>query len=210
MRILVACEESQRVCAAFRSKGHEAFSCDIEPCSGGFPEWHICGDVLPLINGDCVFNTVDGRSHYVPGKWDMIIAFPPCTDLAVSGARHFKEKQKDGRQKKSIDFFMKFAHADCERIAIENPVGIMSSIYCKPNQIINPYLFGDPFKKRTCLWLKNLPELIPTNIVNPGSDFIYPNGKKYPLWMCCSSVDRAKIRSKTFPGIALAMAEQWG
>ena len=138
MKILVACEESQAVTKELRKLGHEAYSCDLLPCSGGHPEWHLQQDVIPLLKE----------------KWDMIIAFPPCTHLAVSGARHFEQKRKDGRQQQGIDFFMKFVNADCPRIAIENPIGIMSSIYRKPDQIIQPWMFGDKFTKSTCLWLK--------------------------------------------------------
>ena len=185
MRVLVACEESQAVCKAFREKGHEAYSCDIIPCSGGHPEWHLQQDVTPLLKG----------------KWDMIIAFPPCTDLAVSGARWFKEKQKDGRQQRSKEFFMMFANADCERIAIENPIGIMSSEYRKPDQIIQPWMFGHGETKATCLWLKGLPKLKPTDIVE---------GREQRIWRMAPSPDRAKMRSRTFSGIARAMAEQWG
>ena len=221
MKVLVACEESQAVTIELRKLGHETYSCDIIPCSGGHPEWHIMQDVVPMLNGNCGFDTVGGEEHngyidtrhYIDGKWDMIIAFPPCTDLAVSGARHFERKRADGTQQRSIDFFMKFANADCEKIAIENPVGIMSSKWRKPNQIINPFQFGDRFKKKTCLWLKGLPELISTDIVNPEEDFVYPNGKRYPQWMMDTlsktSIERAKARSKTFPGIAKAMAKQW-
>ena len=152
MRVLVACEESQAVTIELRRMGHEAYSCDIQECSGGHPEWHLQQDVIPLL----------------AEPWDMIIAFPPCTDLAVSGARHFAKKRADGRQQRSIEFFMRFANADCPRIAIENPIGIMSSHYRKPDQIIQPYWFGDHARKSTCLWLKGLPKLIPTNIVDPG------------------------------------------
>ena len=151
MRILVACEESQRVCVEFRKLGYEAYSCDIEPCSGGHLEWHIQADVLFLLNGNCIFKTMDSVEHRIYGKWDMIVAFPPCTHLAVSGARYFEEKRKDGRQQQGIDFFMKIVYADCEKIAIENPVGIMSSEYRKPDQIIQPYEFGHTERKRTCL-----------------------------------------------------------
>lgn len=201
MRVLVACEESQRVCIEFRRLGHEAYSCDIEPCSGGHEEWHIQDDVLPLLNGNCEFQTVDGAVHRIDGKWDMIIAFPPCTHLAVSGARYFKEKRKDGRQKQGIDFFMQFVNAECEKIAIENPVGIMSTEYRKPDQTIQPWQFGHGETKKTCLWLKGLPKLTPTNIVD---------GREQRIWKMAPGKDRAKERSKTFPGIAKAMAEQWG
>ena len=148
MKILVACEESQAVTIEMRRLGHEAYSCDIIECSGGHPEWHIMQDVLPLLNGKCTFQTADAHTHTIDGRWDMIIAFPPCTDLAVSGARHFKQKQEDGRQQRSIEFFLKFANAPCDRIAIENPVGIMSTHYRKPDQIINPWQFGHPETKK--------------------------------------------------------------
>ena len=221
MKVLVACEESQRVCTEFRKLGHEAYSCDIEPCSGGHPEWHIQDDVLPLLNGNCDFKTVNGDMHHLTGKWDMIIAFPPCTYLTVTGNRWFNvekygekaiQRQKD--RDAAIEFFLKFANADCERIAIENPIGVMSSEYQKPNQIIHPYMFGDPERKSTCLWLKNLPCLIPTNIVKPNI-IKYKNGKGTDSsWhvntMSLPPAERAKARSKTFLGIAKAMAEQLG
>ena len=200
MNVLVACEESQEVCKAFRKLGANAYSCDIIECSGGHPEWHIKQDVLPLLNGDCEFIANDGTKHYVAGEWDVIVAFPPCTDLAVSGARYFKEKRKDGRQQRSIEFFMKFVNAKCNHIAIENPIGIMSTYYRKPNQIIQPWQFGHGETKATCLWLKGLPLLNPTNIVE---------GREQKVWKMPPSKDRAKLRSKTYPGIAKAMAEQW-
>lgn len=184
MRILVACEESQAVTIELRRLGHEAYSCDIQDCSGGHPEWHIKGDALELLKM----------------KWDMIIAFPPCTHLAVSGARHFAKKQADGRQQQGIDFFMKFAKADCPKIAIENPIGIMSSVWRKPDQIIQPWQYGHGETKATCLFLKGLQKLVPTNIVE---------GREQRIWKMPPSEDRAKLRSKTFPGIARAMAEQW-
>ena len=219
MRILVACEESQNVTNELRKLGHEAYSCDIQMHSGSHDEWHICQDVLPLLNGFCKFKTVDGNYHEINSKWDMIIAFPPCTDLCVSGARHFAKKQADGRQQRSIDFFMKFVNADCDKIAIENPIGIMSTKYRKPDQIIQPWQFGDKYSKSTCLWLKNLPLLVPTKIVEKGEfiEFIDKNGKKKrqakwyyeALRNSKNAAERAKIRSKTFPGIANAMATQW-
>lgn len=153
MRVLVACEESQAVTKELRRLGHEAYSCDIQECSGGHPEWHLQQDVIPLL----------------AEPWDMIIAFPPCTDLAVSGARWFSEKRADGRQQRSVAFFMQFVNADCPRIAIENPIGIMSSEYRKPDQIIQPWQFGHGETKATCLWLKGIPKLIPTEIVGGGS-----------------------------------------
>ena len=221
MNVLVACEESQRVCIAFRERGHNAFSCDIEPCSGGHPEWHIMQDVIPLLNGRCGFKTMDGIDHLIDGKWDLIIAFPPCTYLTVTGNRWFnidrygeKAIQRHKDRKDAIDFFMTFANADCEKIAIENPVGIMSSEWRKPNQIINPWQFGDAFEKKTCLWLKGLPELKPTNIVEIPPRKRFDSGKSMPSWYAeawhLPKEERAKLRSKTFPGIAKAMAEQWG
>ena len=209
MRVLIACEESQRVCIAFREKGHEAYSCDILPCSGGHPEWHIQSDVVPLLNGDCTFATVGGDEVHIDGQWDLIIAHPPCTDLAVSGARWFPEKQKDYRQQKSCVFFMYFALAHCKRIVVENPVGIMSNCYRKPDQIVQPYMFGDPYEKTTCLWIKGLPKLHATQIVEPPPRQVVKSGKSLPRWY--SNCGNRKInRSKTFPGIAKAMAEQWG
>ena len=197
MKILVACEESQAVTKRLRVLGHEAYSCDIQECSGGHPEWHIFGDVVPEL-----------QKH-----WDMIIAFPPCTDLAVSGAAWFEQKRKDGRQQASIDFFMLFANANCERIAIENPVGIMSSQWRKPDQIIQPYWFGDEAQKTTCLWLKGLPKLEPTKMVGKGEFITHKSGKTKPKWFAdafkLSPSERRKVRSKTFDGIAQAMAEQW-
>jgi len=197
LRILVACEESQAVTRELYLRGHDAYSCDFLPCSGGRPDRHLQGDVTGLL------------SEY----WDIIIAFPPCTHLAVSGARHFDQKRKDGRQQQGIDFFMLFANANCEKIAIENPVGIMSSVWRKPNQVIQPYFFGDPFTKTTCLWLKNLPLLTPTNIVDKGERTVFKSGKSHPKWYAdalkLSPAERSTARSKTFPGIAAAMAEQW-
>ena len=206
MKILVACEESQAVTIELRRLGHEAYSCDIQECSGGHPEWHIKGDVLPLLNGDCEFNTMDGERHAISGRWDMIIAFPPCTDLAVSGARHFAKKRADGRQQESIDFFMKFANAHCDMIAIENPVGIMSTRFRKPDQIINPYQFGHPETKKTCLWLKNLQPLEETENVYAYMMTLPEKARSRIHWM---GSGHAKERSKTYPGIARAMAEQW-
>lgn len=219
MKILVACEESQAVTIELRKLGHEAYSCDIIECSGGRPEWHIMQDVLPLLNGNCTFRTMDGAIHSIDGKWDMIIAFPPCTDLASSGAAWFKRKQEDGRQQKSIAFFMHFANADCEKIVIENPIGIMSSLYRKPDQIIQPWMFKDNVQKSTCLWEKGVSPLIPDVTEKP--DIKYKEwickktgrNKRQSEWYystrCMSGRDRALMASKTFPGIARAMAEQW-
>ena len=220
MKVLIACEESQAVCIEGRKLGHEVYSCDILECSGGHPEWHIQGDVIPLLNGNCAFNTMDGENHSFSGRWDMIIAFPPCTYLTVTGNRWFnidrygeKAIQRHKDRKDAIDFFMAFANADCEKIAIENPVGIMSSKWRKPNQIINPWQFGDAFEKKTCLWLKGLPELTHTNIVEIPPRKKFDSGKSMPSWYAeawhLPKEERAKLRSKTFPGIAKAMAEQW-
>ena len=200
MKVLVACEESQAVTTELRRLGHEAYSCDLLECSGEHLEWHIQDDVLPLINGNCSFQTMDSIIHFVFGKWDMLLAFPPCTHLAVSGAKYFEEKRRDGRQQAAINFFMQFANADCSKVAIENPVGIMSTYYRKPDQIIQPWQFGHGETKKTCLWLKGLPPLVPTDIVN---------GRVQRVWRMPPGPDRAKLRSKTFPGIAKAMAEQW-
>ena len=221
MNVLIACEESQRVCTEFRKLGHNAFSCDIIPCSGGHPEWHIMQDVLPLLNGNCEFATMDGQAHKIAGKWDLIIAHPPCTYLTVTGNRWFNEekygekaRQRKADREQAIEFFMAFVNADCDRIAIENPIGVMSTEYKKPTQIIQPYYFGDPARKATCLWLKNLPNLKPTNIVEPKI-IKYKNGKGtdnpwHMETMKLPPAERAKARSKTFPAIAKAMAEQWG
>jgi hypothetical protein len=203
MKILVACEESQVVTKEFRSLGHEAWSCDVLSCSGGHPEWHIEGDVVPILKDN----------------WDMVIAFPPCTHLAVSGAAHFAKKRLDGRQQEGIDFFMTFANLDhVPKVAIENPIGIMSKIYRKPDQIIQPYQFGEDASKRTCLWLKGLPILIETCRV-VGRMVTTPNGKMVERWanQCSNyghdktspSPERSRIRSKTYLGIAKAMATQW-
>ena len=197
MRILVACEESQAVTIALRANGHEAYSCDIVPCSGGHPEWHIQQDAREILGGG----------------WEMMIAFPPCTHLAVSGARWFEQKRADGRQAKGVELFMSFANAPIEKIAIENPVGIMSSVWRKPDQVIQPYLFGDEYTKTTCLWLKNLPRLVATNIVGKGNRTTFKSGKSHPTWYAeaikLPPAQRSAARSKTFPGIAAAMADQW-
>ena len=196
MKILVACEESQAVTKEFRELGHEAYSCDILPCSGGHPEWHLQQDVFEVIKMG----------------WDMMIAFPPCTHLAVSGARWFPEKIADGRQQEGIDFFMALVNAPIEMIAIENPIGIMSTKFKKPDQIIQPYQFGDKSRKSTCLWLKNLPKLNHTDIVEPEL-YTCKNGKTFSKdYMVALSAgkNRGHLRSKTFPGIAKAMAQQWG
>jgi len=205
MRALLACEKTQAVCKEFRFLGVEAYSCDIEDSTGGFPKWHIKGDVL----------------DYLFDNWDIMIGFPPCTHLAISGSKHFKKKIADGRQQEAIDFFMKLVNAPIPRIAIENPVGIMSTRYRKPDQIIQPYYFGDPYQKTTCLWLKNLPKLV--HIKEPdlfndtvthtdrGEFIVTKSGKRLPKWYsdAKSNKNYGEIRSRTFTGIARAMAEQW-
>ena len=222
MKILIACEESQAVCKEMRRLGHEAYSADIQDCSGGHPEWHIKGDVLPLINGRCRFATCDGVRHEIPGRWDMLIAHPPCTYLSNAGAvrlfkridgKSYAECERLKKRLMAKEFFLKFINADVPKIAVENP--IPSSIYCLPKytQIIQPYEYGHPYSKKTCLWLKGLSNLVPTEIVTEN---ITP-------WVSAGSKDAhgnprkkngmgfrdPKIRSTTFPGIARAMAEQW-
>ena len=229
MKVLVACEESQTDCKAFRQRGHEAYSCDILECSGGHNEWHILGNVLPLLNREddgnngwhyIYFTTADGKIHYVE-RWDLIIAHPPCTYLTVTGNRWFniekygeKAIQRYKAREEAIKFFLELANADSEKIVIENPVGIMSTEWRKPDQIIQPYMFGDSAEKKTCLWLKGVQPLEPTNEVKPPERLRFVSGKTMPKWYSdCWSMpkeERARIRSKTFPGIAKAMAEQWG
>lgn len=220
-KLLVCCEESQHVCMAFRERGWEAYSCDIEPCSGGHPEWHIQQDVLPLINGDCEFDTVDGEHHVIKGGWDLLICHPPCTYLCMSGQQHcniekYGEKaiKRRKQREEAVAFFMKFVNAKCKHIAIENPVGIMTSRYKKATQYIQPMQFGHGVSKRTGLWLAELPKLKPTNVV-PEEFHISGTGRKWDKWFWDSSCisdysERSKFRSKTFEGIAKAMAEQWG
>jgi len=204
MRVLVACEESQRVCIAFRNKGHEAYSCDILECSGGHPEWHIQDDVLKHINEN----------------WDLIIAHPPCTYLTVAANKYYnvekygkKAEERQIEREKAIEFFMQFTKLKCPKVCIENPIGVMSSFYCKPTQIIQPYQFGHAERKATCSWLKGLSALKPTNIVAP--DIIKLKSGKTDSRLHYETLklpaeERAKMRSKTFEGVALAMAEQWG
>jgi site-specific DNA-cytosine methylase len=204
--VLVACEESQAVTVKLRNMGIEAFSNDIVDCSGPLPQYHIRADLNDIINEE----------------WGMIIAFPPCTDLCVSGSTWFEEKRKDGRQQRAFEFFMNIVNANCKHIAIENPVGVMSTLYRKPDQIIHPYYFGDPVSKKTCLWLKNLPLLYYQKTPDLFSDKttvvdyeyrIFGNGKKYSgpaaNWYSTPE-ERSKQRSKTYPGIANAMGQTWG
>lgn len=223
MNVLIACEESQRVCIAFREKGYNAYSCDIQECSGDHPEWHIQENVLEIINGNCLFVTMDGKLHkeISHNEWDLIIAHPPCTYLTVTGNRWFNVKrygvkaiQRIKDREEAAKFFMQIVNANCEHIAIENPVGYMSTTYRKPDQIIQPYMFGDAFEKKTCLWLKNLSLLKPANIVKSPKRTYYKSGKSMPAWYADAwklpKDERRKLRSKTFEGIAKAMAEQWG
>jgi hypothetical protein len=240
MNILVACEESQAVTIELRKLGHIAYSCDIIECSGGHPEWHIMQDVLPLLNpknhplwdGSTTikgieFKTCDGKEHFVYDRWDMIIAFPPCTYLTVAGNAYFnverygeKALERIEKSKEAAEFFMQFANADCDKIAIENPVGRMNTLYRKPDQIIHPYHFGHPVSKKTCLWLKGLPVLSHTDEVEP--EIIHSKGKSGgysgPSWYVTDENGKilswkdprtAKARSKTYSGVAKAMAEQW-
>lgn len=212
MNVLVACEESQEVCKAFRAKGHRAFSCDIQPCSGGHPEWHIQRDVLPLLNGNCEFQTADTHTHTQTGRWDLIIAHPPCTYISNAGVRFLYPggtgKLNEERLKKGITathFFLRFLWADCDRICVENP--IPSTVFCLPKytQTIQPWMFGHPFQKKTCLWLKGLPPLMATEICEERQSSKFPGN-----WFNHGGKDRQKNRAKTFPGIAMAMADQWG
>ena len=203
MKILVACEESQVVCKAFRERGHEAYSCDIQRCSGGRPEWHIVGDVLPLLNGNTQFITQDGVTHYIVGNWDMLIAHPPCTYLSKVSAPILFDKEGNinlARYYRGLEakfFFMTLYNCSIPKICIENPTPL--SLFGLPyhSQVIQPYWFGHPYSKRTLLWLKGLPPLFAT-LIEP----------EYESW--CKINRDSKIRSKTFPGIAMAMAEQWG
>ena len=234
MKVLIACEESQEVCKAFRALGHEAYSCDIQECSGGHPEWHIQGDVTKLVKPDVLicsfdidshgemwgdFRTQDGKVHELPPRWDLIIAHPPCTYLSNAGARWLfpSGKLDEARFQKGLiarEFFRMFLTADCDRIAVENP--IPSSIYKLPTctQIIQPYEYGHPYSKKTCLWLKGLPPLTPTDIVTDHKPFVssgsYTKTHDPKFKGTSRKGGSAKSRSKTFPGIARAMAAQWG
>ena len=219
--LLVACEESQRVCTAFRQRGWEAYSCDIIDCSGGYPEYHIKQDVLPLLNGNCDFETGDGVKHHID-RWDLLIAHPPCTELCSAGQHWFSRGIKDHKMREdAVDFFMRFINADCEHIAVENPIGIMSTRYRKPDCVVQPWQFGHPETKATCLWLKNLPPLVPTNIIQKPeggwtnqqiSNGKYTGFKNYDengKILAWNDPRTKVIRSRTYTGIAEAMAEQW-
>lgn len=234
MKILIACEESQTACKSMRECGHEAYSADIQEPSGGHPEWHILSDVLPLINGRCSFRTMDDTQHEITGKWDLLIAHPPCTYLTSAGTRHFspkcnspeKIKERKRLREEAVKVFMAFVNADCDKIAIENPVGYMNTHYRKADQIIHPYFFAEGtddkenyVQKRTCLWLKGLKPLKRTADLPKPEPLYVCNGAKCKgkkiSW--CEGISgtsggqagRAKARSKTFLGIAKAMAEQW-
>lgn len=209
MKVLVACEESQTVCKAFRKRGHEAYSCDIIECSGGHNEWHIMQDVIPLLNGNCEFETVDGTKHKIDGKWDLIIAHPPCTYLSNAGARFLYPKGVLNEDRLNLgltakEFFMKLYNADCDKICVENPIPSRVFGLPKYSQTVQPYEHGHPFKKKTCFWLKNLPLLQPTDIVD-----VRESTKIAGNWFNKGGKDRQKNRAKTFEGIAEAMAEQW-
>lgn len=228
MNVLIACEESQVVCIEMRRLGHRAFSCDIQDCSGGHPEWHIKGDVLAILNGCCIFQTQDGKMHCQGCRWDLIIAHPPCTYLTNCATRAHSLRMTpldkiNARTELRIDameFFMKFVNAECDRIAIENPVGVMNTCYRKPDQIIHPYMFAESeddvnnyVTKATCLWLKHLYPLETNNLPKPDNASLFgvrPNGRAF-TWeeRLCRAGGASKARSKTFPGIARAMAEQW-
>lgn len=230
LNVLIACEESQAICIEMRKLGHNAFSCDIQDCSGGHPEWHIMQDVLPLLNGNCKFVTRGGQEHVIEGKWDMIIAHPPCTFLTVTGNRWFNVERygeqavhRLKQREKAIEFFMAFANADCPRIIIENPIGIMSTVWRKPNQIVHPWEYAlteeEKTEKNTCLWTKGVSNLVPLHKEKPElayHEWVTPDGKKkrQTLWYyntrCLPHAQRALAASKTFPGIAKAIAEQWG
>ena len=219
MKVLIACEESQVECMAFRALGHEAYSCDIQEPSGGHPEWHILGDALVAMRGGQVV-TMDGVTHDV-GEWDMMIAHPPCTYLTVTGNKWFnverfgeKAIMRHKLREEAAQFFMALINAPVSRIAVENPIGYMSTHFRKPDQIVHPYMFGDPERKATCLWLRGVEPLKPTDVVEPNI-VVYKNGKGTDSpWhvetMKLPPAERAKARSKSFPGIAKAMAEQWG
>ena len=218
MNVLIACEESQAVCTAFREKGHNAFSCDIIECSGWHPQWHIMQDVLPLLNGRCSFATMDGTVHEIIGRWDMIIAFVPCTKTSNAGARHLYKggilnipRYYEGLCGKAL--FLAVWAADCDKVVIENPTPSKVFDYPEPTQKIQPWQFGHPFTKLTLLWERGVEPLKPTNIVKPERTWCPSgsySGKHNDKHRGMFTTDRARNRSKTFQGVADAMAEQWG
>ena len=221
MKVLVACEESQAVCKAFRKRGHEAYSCDIQECSGGHPEWHIKGDVLPIINGyktpTDIFITQDGFAHCVPKRWDLIIAHPPCTYLTGAGACNIpKHPERIPLGFEAAEFFLKILSAYCDKIVVENPPPMKRFNLPKYNQLVRPYMFGESNNKPICLWLKGVEELKPTNIVEKDKDIVRwvhkATGQKKSCskWYNTNTSQHSKHRSKTFEGVAIAMAEQWG
>jgi hypothetical protein len=230
--ILIACEESQQVCKEFRLLGYNAYSCDLLQCSGGHPEWHFKEDVFKVIKNKGG-NLQNGKQHFINGNWDLMVAHPPCTFLSVSGAKwfyhpddghlpiekrrpHFKFPNRSDDKDEAISFFMKLANSDINKIAIENPVGVINTKWRKPDQIVQPWMFGDSASKKTCLWLKNLPLLRPTKIVDEGEYIEFKSGRRLAKWYSDgltktkSSEERRTWRSKTFPGFAKAIAEQWG
>lgn len=217
-KLLVCCEESQRVCMAFRERGWEAYSCDIEPCSGGHPEWHIQKDVLPLINGDCEFNTVDGTRHIIDGEWDLLICHPPCTYMSKAGARWMYPKAGEicdarlGKALRAKEFFLTLYNAKCSHIVVENPRPLRVIKLPTPTQVIQPYEYGEPYSKATLLWIKGLPKLTSTNVLNNHTPWMPSNTGGFSRGKGGSRgiAHDAKTGSKTFEGIAKAMAEQWG
>ena len=217
MNVLVACEESQEVCKAFRAKGHNAFSCDLQPCSGGHPEWHIMQDVLPLLNGHCMFTTINDELHVIE-EWNLIIAHPPCTYMCKASAKHMYpqpgiiDQLRYREAVKARKLFMMFYNLENVKVCIENPTPLKCVMLPKETQAIQPYQFGDPYTKRTCLWLKNLQPLVPTNIVEPLAPYVpsFTSRKLHEKYGAAKRGDDSKNRSKTFPGIAQAMADQWG
>lgn len=219
MKVLIACEESQTVCKAFRQRGHEAYSCDIQEPSGGHPEWHIRWDAVALVNGNCSFLTMDGTMHHIDGKWDLLIAHPPCTYPTNAGAVRMRVNGEivPERYQKAMEakaFFLQFLNADCQRIAVENPTPMKIVDLPPYTQAIQPWQFGHPYTKRTCLWLKNLPPLFSTDIITDGVTPYVNGGCKdangnYRRFQGRKERD-PRTRAKTFPGIAKAMAEQWG
>lgn len=217
VKIFVPCEESQAVTIELRNLGHEAYSCDIIECSGGHPEWHIRWDALALINGNCTFMTSDGELHRIDGRWDMIIAFHPCTYLSNAGAcRLYPQKGQIDMERyekglEAKEFFLNFLNADCPRVAVENPVSSTVFQMPKHSQEIQPYMFGHPYTKKTRLWLRGLPALVPTDLVEPVGPYV-PAGtgrKDRSKYGAAKRGEDAKNRAKTFPGIARAMAAQW-